>query len=288
MGDTDKMDTRLQELSGGWRMRAMIAAALFGEPELLLLDEPTNHLDIISINWLQHHLVHDFPGTVLCVSHDKAFANAVADEIIVFTEDRSLHYFSGNLDDLHEHAGKIARRGDRQDGALQKQMQQIEKKKEKMESQIGKMESGFSTNAGNKRYGTYQCLGATNIDKASAQAKKEGKRLERLRREADGDVPQAIDPVSCQIIESNDDSWAAGLAPSFDNSDSSLKFAFKMAEPLDLPRDIPILELKEVSYRYPNSEKDVLAKVDVSITEKSRIAIAGKNGAGKSTLVKLL
>merc|ERR1712151_859449 len=141
---------------------------------------------------------------------------------------------------------------------------------------------------GNKRYGTYQCLGATNIDKASAQAKKEAKKLERLRRKADGDMPQAIDPVTCQIIESTDDSWAAELAPSFDVADSAWKFAFRMAEPLDLPRDIPMLELKEVSYRYPNGEKDVLANVDVSITEKSRIAIAGKNGAGKSTLVKLL
>merc|ERR1712087_104071 len=91
-----------------------------------------------------------------------------------------------------------------------------------------------------------------------------------------------------QIIESTDDRWAAELAPSFDNTDAALKFAFKMAEPLDLPRDIPMLELTDVSYRYPNGDTYVLENVDVSITEKSRIAITGKNGAGKSTLVNLL
>jgi len=232
--------------------------------------------------------VHDFPGTVLCVSHDRAFINAFANEIIVFTEDRSLEYFSGTLDDLYKHAGKIARRGGRQEDALQKQMQQISKKKEKMELQIEKMESGFSSNAGNKRYGTYQCMGATNLDKASAQAKKQERKIERLRREAEGQGPQAIDPVSLQIIESNDDSWAAQLAPRFDTTDSALKFAFKEAEALNLPKDIPILELHEVSYRYPNGEENVLVNVDLSIAEKCRIAITGKNGSGKSTLVKLL
>jgi len=225
---------------------------------------------------------------VLCVSHDRAFINAFADEMIVFTEDRSLEYFSGNLDDLYEHAGKIARRGSRQADALQKQMRQIEKKKEKIELQIGKMESGLSANAGNKRYGAYQCLGATNIDKVSSQAKKEERKLERLQREAQGQGPQAFDPVSLQIIDSSDDSWAAELAPRFDRTDSALTFAFKEAEALNLPKDIPMLELHDVSYCYPNHGDSVLVNVDISITEKCRIAITGKNGAGKSTLVNML
>merc|ERR1711879_201829 len=104
--EVGSIDTPLKELSGGWRMRAMTAAALFGEPDLLLLDEPTNHLDLVAIAWLQHHLVHVFSGTVLCVSHDRAFINAYANEIIIFTEDRSLQYFSGDIDDLYKHAAK--------------------------------------------------------------------------------------------------------------------------------------------------------------------------------------
>jgi len=286
----EKMDVPMHQLSGGWRMRAMLAAGLFMEPELLILDEPTNHLDLNAINWLQRHLssADEFPGTVLCVSHDRAFINAVANEIIIFTEERSLEYFSGNLDDLYKHANKMARRNDRHDAALQKQMCQIEKKKEKLEQQFEKMENGLSTNKENKRYGIYQGMGVTNIDKASARAKKEMKKLERLGREAEGQGPCAFDPVSLQIIEGDDHSWAAALAPRFQNEDSALKFAFREAEPLNLPQDIPMLELSYVNYHYPNSDEDVLTNIDFSIVEKCRIAVVGKNGAGKSTFVKLV
>lgn len=278
----------MQELSGGWRMRCMLAAALFMEPELLLLDEPTNHLDLSAINWFQQHLVNEFPGTVLCVSHDRAFVNTIADEILVFTEERTLEYFTGNLDELHRHAEKIARRTDRHDAARQKQMQQIEKKMEKFDHQLQKMGNGLSSNIESKKYGIYQGLAVTNMDKASARAKKEMKKLERLEREADGERSYEVDPVSLQIIETVDDSWAAALAPRFQAEDSALKFAFKEAEPLNLPRDVPMLQLSAASFHYPDSEKDVLTNIDLSIIEGCRIAIVGKNGAGKSTLIKLL
>jgi ATPase subunit of ABC transporter with duplicated ATPase domains len=180
--DPAMMELPLGQLSGGWRMRSLIAAALFMEPELLLLDEPNNHLDLDAIGWLQHHLAEVFQGTVLCVSHDRAFINAVADEILVFTENHSLEYFTGNLDDLHRHAEKVARRSDRQDAARHKQMYQIEKKIERREQQIGKMGNGLSSNKQNNTHGIYQGLGVTNIDKASARAKKDMKKLERLER----------------------------------------------------------------------------------------------------------
>jgi len=286
--ENEKMEVPLSTLSGGWRMRCLLAAALFMEPELLLLDEPTNHLDLDATNWLQQHLSVDFPHTVLCVSHTKAFVNAIADEIIVFTENRSLEYFTGNLNDLYKHAEKMARRHDRQDAARQKQMDQIDKKNDKLEQQMARMESGLSANVTNNRYGCYQGTGVTNIDKNSARIKKGKKKLERLGLEADGHKPLDIDPVSLQVIESNDDSWAAALAPRFQSEDSALKFAFKEAEPLNLPLDIPMLELRAVDYRYANGNQQVFTNVDLSIVEKCRIAIRGKNGAGKSTLVKLL
>ncbi len=67
-------------LSGGWRRRTLLARALVGEPDLLLLDEPTNHLDIEAISWLESYLA-DYPGSVVFVTHDRAFLQRLATRI---------------------------------------------------------------------------------------------------------------------------------------------------------------------------------------------------------------
>ncbi|MGD2035929.1 MAG: ATP-binding cassette domain-containing protein, partial [Bacteroidales bacterium] len=64
------------EFSGGWRMRIELAKILLQSPDVFLLDEPTNHLDIESIQWLENFLIQ-YHGTILLVSHDKAFLNNV-------------------------------------------------------------------------------------------------------------------------------------------------------------------------------------------------------------------
>lgn len=68
-------------LSGGWKRRALLARALVSEPDLLLLDEPTNHLDIPAIEWLENFLL-SYQGTLLFVSHDRAFVQKLATRII--------------------------------------------------------------------------------------------------------------------------------------------------------------------------------------------------------------
>ena len=74
-------ERRMDQLSGGWRRRALLGRALVSEPHLLLLDEPTNHLDIDAIRWLEEYL-QGYPGAILFVTHDRAFLTAIATRIV--------------------------------------------------------------------------------------------------------------------------------------------------------------------------------------------------------------
>ena len=74
-------DASMRTLSGGWKRRVLLARALVGEPDLLLLDEPTNHLDIDTMRWLEAWLA-DYAGTVVFVTHDRVFLQALATRIV--------------------------------------------------------------------------------------------------------------------------------------------------------------------------------------------------------------
>ena len=74
-------DSYMSELSGGWRRRVALARALVCKPDLLLLDEPTNHLDISTIEWLEHE-VRGYQGSVIFITHDRAFLQRLATRIV--------------------------------------------------------------------------------------------------------------------------------------------------------------------------------------------------------------
>ncbi|KAK6957170.1 hypothetical protein Daesc_002456 [Daldinia eschscholtzii] len=98
--------------SGGWRMRLALARALFCEPDLLLLDEPSNMLDVPSITFLSNYLL-TYPSTVLVVSHDRAFLNEVATDIIHQHSMRLDYYRGANFESFYatrEERKKTAKR----------------------------------------------------------------------------------------------------------------------------------------------------------------------------------
>ena len=74
-------DKKVHELSGGWQRRVALARALVQKPHLLLLDEPTNHLDIVTIKWLES-IVRSYDGSVLFITHDRAFLRRLATRIV--------------------------------------------------------------------------------------------------------------------------------------------------------------------------------------------------------------
>jgi ATP-binding cassette ChvD family protein len=87
-------DADVTKLSGGERRRVALCKVLLSQPDLLLLDEPTNHLDAESVAWLEQHL-HEFPGTVVAITHDRYFLDNVAGWILEL--DRGEGYpFEGN------------------------------------------------------------------------------------------------------------------------------------------------------------------------------------------------
>lgn len=84
------IEEKMSNLSGGMKRRVLLAAALLASPDLLLLDEPTNHLDVEAIEWLESYL-RGFKGSVMVVTHDRAFLSEVANRIVEI--DRGKLYF---------------------------------------------------------------------------------------------------------------------------------------------------------------------------------------------------
>ena len=106
--------------SGGWRMRLNLAQALMARSDLLLLDEPTNHLDLDAVLWLEDWLER-YPGTLLLITHDRDFLDAVVDTI-VHVDSRKLRAYTGNYGQFErERALALAQ----QQAAYAKQQRQI-------------------------------------------------------------------------------------------------------------------------------------------------------------------
>ncbi len=94
----------IEQLSGGWMMRAAMARILLSNPDLILLDEPTNHLDLESLLWMEDYLKQNVSALVL-VSHDRVFLNNVVTRIVEIDGGKLISY-AGNYDFYEEEREK--------------------------------------------------------------------------------------------------------------------------------------------------------------------------------------
>ncbi len=94
--ETSKHDWKMSQLTGGWKLRVLLAQILYAKPDLLLLDEPTNHLDIRGIRWLEEYL-DAYEGTIILVSHDRHFLNRICTHMVDIDRQRATIY-TGNYD----------------------------------------------------------------------------------------------------------------------------------------------------------------------------------------------
>jgi ATPase subunit of ABC transporter with duplicated ATPase domains len=100
----------LKQLTGGLKLRVLLAQALFGKPEGLLLDEPTNNLDIESIRWLETFL-HNYEGVLITISHDRHFLNSICTHIADIDYEAIIQY-TGGYDDMVVQKSQLRNRVD--------------------------------------------------------------------------------------------------------------------------------------------------------------------------------
>jgi ATPase subunit of ABC transporter with duplicated ATPase domains len=162
LGISEEWHNRLvSDLSGNQKVRVLLAQALYGNPEILLLDEPTNDLDVNTIAWLENYLA-DFTNTVIVVSHDRHFLDAVCTHIVDIDYGKMRQY-TGNYSFWYESSQLIAR-----------QMADRNSKVEDKRKQLQEFIARFSANASKSRQATSRkkLLEKLNVEDMQASNRK--------------------------------------------------------------------------------------------------------------------
>src|SRR6185436_3735967 len=115
-------EAEIGKLSGGEKRRVALCRVLLEQPDMLLLDEPTNHLDAESVAWLERFL-HEYPGTVVAVTHDRYFLDDVAEWILELDRGRG-YPFKGNYSAWLEQKQSRLANEEKQESAKQRKLKQ--------------------------------------------------------------------------------------------------------------------------------------------------------------------
>ena len=153
-------ERRMGELQGGQKVRVLLAQALFGNPEALLLDEPTNYLDLESIHWLEDFL-NRYNGTVITISHDRHFLNAICTHIADIDYETIITY-TGGYDDMVLQKTQVRSR-------IEGQNEQREKKIAQLNDFIARFSAGTRSSQVNSRKKEVERLATSELARSNIQ-----------------------------------------------------------------------------------------------------------------------
>ncbi|KAI5800151.1 P-loop containing nucleoside triphosphate hydrolase protein [Peziza echinospora] len=256
---------QFSSLSSGWKMRTHLASCLFQQCDILLLDEPTNFLDLPALLWLESYLTSDArinPPTLVLVTHDQSFADAVAEEILVL-RDKKIEAFPGTLT-----AYKLVRKEQR--ARLLKMKDAQDKQKTHIEGTISNSIRAAKQSGDDKRLKQAVSRQKKLDDRMGMQVNANGGRFKLNRDLAGYHFSKRPD-----IVVPPDEEEEAG------------RFDIPL-EPQELRFPGPLVHCEKLTFTYKGAKSPVLKDVGLTIHLHDRIGIMGLNGAGKSTFVSLL
>jgi ATPase subunit of ABC transporter with duplicated ATPase domains len=229
-----------------------------------MLDEPTNFLDLPAIIWLERYITKSLAGTtVVVVTHDRDFADAVAAEVLLvrLAPAKTLEIFKGTLTEYETEKRRQIRR-------MTKMTEAQEKQTEHMKDTIAKNVKAAKRTGDDKKLRQAASRKKKLEERSGLEVGMRGGRF-KLNRDLAGfhltnraglEIPQFDPPVTITLP----------------------------AQPEPLRHAGPLFSFEKVSYTYPKSGVWTLKEVDLVMHPGERVGLAGLNGSGKSTLVKLL
>ncbi|MDQ6684229.1 MAG: ATP-binding cassette domain-containing protein, partial [Pseudomonadota bacterium] len=245
-----ELEAPVNSFSGGWRMRLQLARALMAPADLLLLDEPTNHLDLDALVWLEAWLQR-FTGTMIVISHDREFLDAVT-QVTVHLDETRLARYTGNYTAFEEMRSI----------RLVQAQQSFEKQKERM-AHLQKFIDRFKAKASKAKQAQSRVKALARMERLAPVLTSADFQFEFREPQSLPNPMLAFADVSCGYAAASVvDDRAAG----------------------------PDAEAASAATRPPTSRKPkrIVEHIERSVLAGQRIGILGANGQGKSTLVKTI
>jgi ATP-binding cassette, subfamily F, member 3 len=276
--------------SGGWRMRLNLARALMCRSDLLLLDEPTNHLDLDAVIWLQAWLV-DYPGTLLVISHDREFLDAVTTHTLHLENARATLY-TGNYSQFErQRAEQLAL----QSAAYAKQQRQVAHLQSFINRFKAKASKATQAQSRIKQLERMQLVAPAHFDSEFTFELPEPERLPspliRFDNVSAGYRASPSPQPSPQRGEGDSlsspptSSEYSSVPPSSMGADGSYRPSPSMGAGHS---SIPSPLMGEGKGGGDKAQRVILSGIKLLIAPGDRIGLLGPNGAGKSTLVRTL